>query len=175
MIEPARHLRLCGQTEYRDQGEPLLNRPGDAVLVHRGVSRSLLIACPDGCGEILMINLDPRTAKAWRMDTRGGGVTLYPSVWREGGCGSHFIVWRGRIIWCDRFEWGNVEPPYDSSLEHRILAVLKPDQFRSSDDLAAELDEITWEVSRGARRLAKSGFADQGTGARRDWFRRKQR
>lgn len=173
MIEPARFLRFCGEAEYRDSGEVLLSTPGDAVLIRRGVPRSLLIACPDGCGETLLINLDPRTTKAWRLDTRGGGVTLYPSVWRDGGCGSHFVVWRGRIIWCDRFELGNVEPPYDSSLEARLLEVLKSDHLRSSDELAAELDEITWEVSRAARKLVKRGIVDQGVGNQRDWFRRK--
>ncbi|WP_442869546.1 DUF6527 family protein [Bradyrhizobium sp. CCBAU 11386] len=32
--------------------------------------------------------------------------TLYPSFWRDGGCGSHFIIWRGQLLWCDRFEEG---------------------------------------------------------------------
>ncbi|PBB84544.1 DUF6527 family protein [Mesorhizobium sp. WSM3876] len=175
MSMPARVLRLRGEVEYRDQGEPLLKMPGDAVLVRRGVARSLLVACPDGCGERLVVNLDPRTAKAWRMDMRGGEVTLYPSVWRDGGCGSHFIVWRGRIIWCDRFEQGNVEPPYDAALEHRLYTALELGRLRSSEDLAIQLDEIPWEVSRAARRLVQKGFADAGTGIQRDWFRRKGR
>jgi hypothetical protein len=25
---------------------------------------------------------------------------LYPSVWRKGGCRSHFIMRKGRIRWC---------------------------------------------------------------------------
>lgn len=172
MSEPARRLRLCGETEHRAEGEAMLQTPGDAVLVRRGSPRALLMACPDGCGETLAVNLDPRTAKAWWMDTRGGGVTLYPSVWRDGGCGSHFVVWRGRIIWCERYERGNAEPPYEEALEQRVYTVLQPDRLASAHDLAAALDEIPWDVSRAARRLVQKGFAVAGDGSQRDWFRR---
>lgn len=175
MSKPARHLRLRGVAEYRDQGELLLEAAGDAVLVRRGVPRSLLVACPDGCGETLVVNLDPRTAKAWKLDERGDEITLYPSVWRDGGCGSHFIVWRGRIIWCDRFEDGNLEPPYDVTLEQKLHAALEFGKFRSSLELATHLDEIPWEVSRAGRRLVQKDLAEAGSGPQRDWFRRAER
>ena len=87
MKQPARALTIRGEAEYRDQVELVLKDPGDAALVRRGVLRSILICCPDGCGETLVVNLDPRAGKAWRIDTRGGGTTLYPSVWRDGGRG----------------------------------------------------------------------------------------
>ena len=86
MTAPARSLRLVGQAKYRDEAEALLNGPGDAALVVRGRARSVIMTCPDGCGETLVVNLDPRADKAWRLDMRGEGVTLYPSVWRDGGC-----------------------------------------------------------------------------------------
>ena len=104
MTEPARMVRLVGDAEYRDQAEASLSTPGDASMVFRSRPRSIVMACPDGCGETLVINLDSRADKAWRFDMRGEGLTLFPSVWREGGCESHFIVWRGHILWCDRFE-----------------------------------------------------------------------
>src|SRR3954470_19533554 len=100
----AREIRLCAEVEHRYDGDPLLRQPGDAVLVHRGRPRSLLIACPDGCGETLSINLDPRGGKAWRLYRKGSAISLSPSVWRDGGCESHFIVWRSRIIWCGPYE-----------------------------------------------------------------------
>lgn len=106
MTEPARMVRLVGDAEYRDQAEASLSTPGDASMVFRSRPRSIVMACPDGCGETLVINLDSRADKAWRFDMRGEGLTLFPSVWREGGCESHFIVWRGHILWCDRFEGG---------------------------------------------------------------------
>jgi hypothetical protein len=81
--------------------------------------------CPDGCGETLVVNLDPRAGKAWKLDMRTGKATLYPSVWRDGGCGSHFIVWRGDVLWCDRFEEGNVEPRGRHGIQHRHAHIVR--------------------------------------------------
>ncbi len=175
MTEPARTLRLCGRAEYRDQAEQLVKKPGDAALVYRGQLRSVLMKCPDGCGETLVVNLDPRAGKAWRLDMRGGDPTIYPSVWRDGGCRSHFIVWRGRILWCDRWEHGNVEPAYDAALEERIYRVVNDRQFRSAEDIASQVDEIPWEVLRAARRLVQRGYFESGVGQQRDWFRCRRR
>lgn len=171
MTKPARSVQLRGEAEYRDQGESLLQKPGDAVVVCRGALRSVLMSCPDGCGETLVVNLDPRAGKAWRLDTRGGNVTLFPSVWREGGCGSHFIVWRGKILWCDRFMDGNVEPAYDGVLlERRVLTALRKNSLRSTEEIAAELDEIAWEVMRAGHALVRRGLAVSGAHKQRDWF-----
>ena len=84
------------------------------------------------------------------------------------------IVWRGRIIWCDRYERDNVEPSYDAGLEERLYRVLALDGFRYVEDLATQLDEIPWEVSRAARRLIQRGFVEADAGPKRDWFRRRQ-
>ncbi|QTI78330.1 hypothetical protein IAI58_11570 [Roseomonas marmotae] len=160
MSHPARTLRLLGEAEYRDEAEARLGAAGDAVLVVRGRQRSLVIACPDGCGETLVVNLDRRAGKAWRIDMRGEGATLIPSVWREGGCGSHFIVWRGRIVWCERFTQGNIEPGYDPSLEPRVLAAMDPAEPRTAETIAATIDELIWDVNRAARRLADQGLVE---------------
>ena len=174
MVEPARAVQMRGEAEYRDQGEALISAPGDAVLIRRGPLRSFLMRCPDGCGETLVVNLDPRAGKAWRFDNRRGTPTLYPSVWREGGCQSHFIVWRGRIIWCGLFEKGNIEPEYDQSLEERLFAIAT-DQFQSDDLLAQQLDEITWDVSRAASRMVWKGILENGGLGKLNWFRKVKR
>ncbi len=93
-------------------------------------------------------------------------------MWLDGGCKSHFIIWRGHIIWCDRFEEGNVEPIYMADLETRVLAVLDLEVFEPYDRLASKLGEIPWEVSRAARHLVRRGLAEAGTGVARDSFRR---
>lgn len=172
VTQPARIVRLCGEAEYRDEGEKLLTEAGDAALIQRGRPRSILVKCPDGCGETLVINLDTRAGKAWRLDMRRGRPTLYPSVWRDGGCGSHFIVWSGHILWCDHFARGNVEPEYDEALEERLMSVLRREEFRSVEEIASELEEIPWEVSRAAHRLAQRGLVEAGRGIQRDSFRR---
>lgn len=171
MNRPARSIRLLGDAKHRDEGELLLRDPGDAIVIRRGVLRSLLIRCPDGCGETVVVNLDPRSGKAWRLDVRRGEPTLFPSVWREGGCASHFIVWRGKILWCDRFEEENSEPAYEAGLESRVLAVLREGQLRSAEDVAAELGEIPWEVMRVGRMLVRRGLAKSGAPRLKDAFR----
>lgn len=159
MTEPARMVRLVGDAEYRDQAEASLNTPGDASMVFRSRPRSIVMACPDGCGETLVINLDSRADKAWRFDMRGEGLTLFPSVWREGGCESHFIVWRGHILWCDRFEGGNREPPYNPEIEAAVLSAMDEVQPRNAVELADAIEELVWDVSRVANRLVGRGLA----------------
>ena len=175
MKKPAREVRLRAEVQHRHDGEALLRTPGDAVLVRRGQPRSLLIACPDGCGETLAVNLDPRAGPAWRMYGNDKAVSLSPSVWRQGGCESHFIVWRGRIIWCGRFEDENQEPAYDAALEAQVLAAMDISRFRSSHELADQLNEIPWDVSRAARNLVASGRAETGSGGQLDSFRKSAR
>src|SRR5580658_1838817 len=101
MSRRVNRLILKSDVTQRHEAEGLLSEPGAAVLVRRGVLRSIAIACPDGCGEHLTINLDPRAGPAWRYYGRGADVSLYPSIWRDSGCRSHFIVWRSHIYWCD--------------------------------------------------------------------------
>lgn len=159
MRAPARWLNLVGEAEYRDEAEAQLAKPGDAVLVVRGRTRSVVMACPDGCGETLVVNIDPRAGKAWRIDTRGEGLTLYPSVWRDGGCESHFIVWRGFLIWCDRLTVGNSEPRYDPSIEESVLSAMDVSTPLTAAAIADAIDEIVWDVNRAANRLVHRGLA----------------
>src|SRR5437016_13100531 len=97
-------IMLRGKTETRDSASPLLSKGGDAVIVERGKPRLLVIRCPCGCGDDLLINLDRRAGAAWRYYQNRWGLTLYPSYWRDSACGSHFIVWNNRIYWCYGWE-----------------------------------------------------------------------
>lgn len=100
--DKATRIRHRGATAYRDEANELLERPGDTVLVERGVPRSLVMRCPDGCGETLTINLDRRAGKTWRLNTeKNATLSLYPSVWKADGCRSHFVVRHSGIIWCE--------------------------------------------------------------------------
>ena len=159
MIEPARKVRMVDDAEYRDVAEALLNAPGDASLVFRARPRSIVMACPDGCGETLVINLDSRANKAWRYDMRGGGLTLYPSVWRVGGCQSHFIVWRGHILWCDRFDKGNREPDYNPEIEVLVLEAMDLVDPRGAVEIADAIGDLVWDANRAANRLVGRGLA----------------
>lgn len=117
------------------------------------------MACPDGCGSLLTVNLDPRAGKAWRLYARDK-VSLYPSVWRDGGCAAHFVLWKDRILWCDGNYDGDHSPRYDTSLETKVLARLSKTP-RSANEVADELDEIPWEVDRALSALVRARRAEK--------------
>ncbi len=71
------------------------------VVVHNETRYWTLFRCPSGCGDIISLSLRPEHNPSWsvRTDVKGR-PTLYPSVWRNTGCLSHFWLESGRIIWC---------------------------------------------------------------------------
>jgi hypothetical protein len=171
-MTPARKLQLLGSAAYRDEAETMLAAPGDAALVERGILRSLIMRCPDGCGETLVVNLDPRAGKAWRLYRRREAVSIYPSVWRDGGCESHFIIWKDRILWCEPFEEGNEEPDYDPAIEPLVLDVLPVNRFIDPVTIAQQLDLIVWDAGKALRRLVARGEAREGVDSLKGSFQR---
>ena len=154
----ARRIRHKGTVESRHDADVLLEMPGDIVVVLRGVARSVVIACPDGCGSKLTINLDPRAGKAWRAYHREEGFTLYPSIWRDSGCGAHFIVWRDAILWCspDRFD-GDV-PSFNAEVTEQVWHSLSAGA-RTEIEIAGAIDAVPWDVRRHLDQLIENGRA----------------
>src|SRR6266478_332599 len=98
-------FRLLRVVPTRGEASAYLKAPGDAVIVERGRPRLLMLSCPCGCGEELPINLDARAGPAWRLyRNRRTGMSLFPSVWRESGCESHFVVWGDKIFLFGQYE-----------------------------------------------------------------------
>jgi hypothetical protein len=145
-----------GKVKRRDLGAPLLSAPGDAILVERGKPRLLILRCPCGCGDDLLINLDKRVGPAWHYYRNRSGLTLYPSYWRDDGCSSHFIVWNNHIYWC--YGWESDES-YDWSVsadtEEAVFRLLPKDHFVKYEDVAEQLGLIPWEVLQACRQLVR--------------------
>ena len=56
--------------------------------------------CPCGCGAPRSVNLMRSLRPFWDLEVDEGDlVSLYPSVWVEGQCASHFWVVRSHVIW----------------------------------------------------------------------------
>ncbi len=144
---------------------------GDLAIVKRGVPRSVVMRCPDGCGETITLNLDPRTDKAWRVYKTRKGLTLFPSVWRDTGCKSHFVLWDDILYWANWFDMKS-DALEDEQLEERILGVLKPDALTGFIELADALGEIPWAVLDACNRLVRAKKAEEGPGSLRTSFRR---
>lgn len=175
-MKSEKKVRLRAVVSSRTEASNYLKSAGDAVLVNRGLPRLLLLACPCGCGEQLPINLDHRAGPAWRLYRgRNDALTLYPSVWRESGCESHFIIWRDQIFLFDDAE-DNLD---DSSQSDEALpnheAVLEriPNTgMISFFDIAEGLGAVPWDVLRLCRQLVRSGRAREGKGNERGSFGR---
>jgi hypothetical protein len=170
MTPRATHLRIMAKVSHRYEADALLSGPGSAVVVERGLPRSLVMPCPDGCGDVLTINLDPRSGPAWRLYRERRGVSLYPSVWRESGCESHFIVWRSSIYWCGPDGDSELDDQ-NNELEERVATVLTH-SFVPYTEIAEELSEIPWSVLVACERLAARGVAERGKGKQRGAFRK---
>jgi len=155
----------------------LLQAPGDAVLIERGVPRWLIIKCPCGCGDEIPVNLDKRAGKAWRLYRNHAGVTLFPSVWRDTGCEAHFIIWRDRIVtFGGRLSSDNLPgPSLDlTELARRSLAAWPTGIYASYVDVADQLGEIPWDVQEACFKLVAAGLMVEGKGTARGTFRKVQ-
>lgn len=166
-------LKFRGKVESRDAAIALLAKSGDAVLVERGKPRLLILRCPCGCGDDLIINLDRRAGAAWHFYQNRKGITLFPSYWRDDRCGSHFILWSSHVYWCRGWEsdesnsW-QVSP----EMEEMVYSALPDEWFLSYESLAEQLNIIPWEVLQACRQLAKQGKAIADKWPRRGMYRR---
>jgi hypothetical protein len=71
------------------------------VVQEDGFQEQAAMICPCGCGSVLHMNLLPDERPCWEVIQHGDGTTsLYPSVWRQKDCKSHFWFRRGRVQWC---------------------------------------------------------------------------
>lgn len=161
--------RVLGTAErYADAASALVN-PGDCVLVERaGQHRQFVMACPDGCGEILSVNLDPRSGPAWRVYNRKGKWSLFPSVDRTTGCQSHFILWNGRVCWADGSDDGAEDAA--ARLGKTVLAHLRQLHTVSYVQLADVMGELPWDVLSACRALVRQDLLTEGSGKRRGTF-----
>lgn len=173
----ARLLRFQGTVTTRGEASVHLKSPGDAVLVERGRPRLLLLSCPCGCGEVFPINLDSRAGPAWRLYVNGrAGRSLFPSVWRESGCMSHFVIWHDRIFLFGQYEDDLDTSPQADETTQLIDAVrerLSKTELISFSEIAEALDAVPWDVLMVCRRLVRVKFAHEGKGKQRGWFGRR--
>lgn len=172
----ATQYRVLGTVERYSEALGRLKSAGDvAIVVRQDRQRQLVMRCPDGCGDVLSINLDPESGPAWRLYRRRGSWSLFPSIDRSTGCLSHFILSRGRILWIDWDSYCSSE--HDAEFEERrqrIMSLLVSRERASFVELADELDEVPWDVLDACRRLVRDKTLEEGWGKERGtfWMRR---
>lgn len=168
MKKKANRIAFKGEVTHRHEADEVLKASGETVLIRRGVLRCMVMSCPDGCGELLTINLDGRAGKAWRYYSDGADLSLYPSVWRDSGCKSHFILWRSRIYWCDFGD--ELEVPM-AEVVARVRQELGT-TLESYSAIAERLNLVPWAVLSACGQLSRQGVAVEGRDRLRGHFMR---
>lgn len=57
--------------------------------------------CPDGCGDMVALNLSKSRRPAWGIKLDWfSRVTVQPSIHEKSGCRSHYWIQSGKLIWC---------------------------------------------------------------------------
>lgn len=82
---------------------PKALRPMIIYLVgEKGYEWAAALLCPCGCGDVIQLNLLVDSSRpTWTvLREKNGNATIIPSVWRNSGCKSHFIIREGGLRWC---------------------------------------------------------------------------
>ena len=95
-----KHFATYYTAKTSAEARDILERGDNLVLVRRGIARSVWLRCPCDCGAVLSINVDPRIRRHWKIREKDGRITLLPSIWRESGCKTHFILWNNDVLMC---------------------------------------------------------------------------
>jgi len=60
-----------------------------------------LFNCPCGCNEKIYTKFIEGSKPRWSYELHDDKtISLFPSIWRNKGCKSHFFIERGRVDWC---------------------------------------------------------------------------
>lgn len=153
-------VRNLGTAARYSEAMERIKQPGDYVLVLRGTPRGIVMSCPDGCGEHVIINLDRQGGPAWRRYTCGDKLSIFPSVWRDSGCRAHFIIVRDRIYWCGA-DGAGAAVHVDESLVSTVLKHLNHVTPVHYEAIAASLGAIPWEVVWACAALQRAGLASE--------------
>lgn len=162
-------VRNLGTAARYSEAMERLKQPGDYVLVVRSTPRGIVMSCPDGCGEHVIINLDRQGGPAWRRYTLGGKLSIYPSVWRDSGCRAHFIIVRDRIYWCDS-DGAGTPAHVEESLVFAVREHLNHVAPLHYEAVAASLGAIPWEVAWACTTLERAGLVSE---SKRGYFIRR--
>lgn len=169
-------LRLQPDARYICEGLACIRKPGDAVVIKRSRARSLLLHCPCGCGDAYPVNLDARVGPAWhlRRSAAPNSISLYPSVWRESDCESHFIIWKSNIYIFEEFMNDETFPHEVDDAKRLQTAILRlADADGSVDpDAATEVtDADPWDIVAVCESLVQQGVLAKATYGKRHYLR----
>jgi len=95
--------RLDFKYRYMQEWPDISAIPERTVIIvgSKEKTKWALLKCPCGCQDVLNLSLMKSVSPNWRtIIDKTERITLEPSLWKNGGCRSHFFIRRGKIIWC---------------------------------------------------------------------------
>jgi len=100
----ARSYHRVENVRTRSEAVKLVETTGGiACVIANHKPKALVLKCPDGCGEMLTVNLLAGSERAWRLRfDRDDNISLFPSVKRTNGCRSHFVLIRNCAYLIDK-------------------------------------------------------------------------
>ena len=114
------------QTRRADELPDVIDKGSIYLIGERGNLWFGALLCPCGCGDTIQLNFLEDASPRWTVKEHWNGmVTLQPSVWRQKGCGAHFFVRAGKVLWCctvdrsTRREFKRSQGLFDSSTNPR--------------------------------------------------------
>ncbi len=95
----------------------MLARTRGLVLVQSGSDyKWLLMWCPCECGRVRRISVSAKIRPTWRLEmSKGGSVSLYPSIHLQEECRAHFILRNNRALVLSAVGDRNGAPPMENS------------------------------------------------------------
>lgn len=95
-LAPVRRWRV-----ERIPDEPAALQPRVLYLVGEHEPWVAVFQCPCGCKKSIWLNLLKEHRPRWKVATSQNGFpTVSPSINRQVGCRSHFLLISGKIKWC---------------------------------------------------------------------------
>lgn len=89
------------KVDYVDELPRRLDPTKLYVIREKSLLLQASMNCPDGCGTVINLNLLSDDHPCWKLHIdQAGAPTLSPSVWRREGCGAHYFLRAGKVVWC---------------------------------------------------------------------------
>lgn len=71
------------------------------IVIYEGEPYWALFKCPCGCNTVISLPMTKDKYPNWTIEvSKNNRPTLFPSVWQNKGCKSHFWVKNGLVVWC---------------------------------------------------------------------------
>ncbi|OCW93950.1 hypothetical protein A9168_09555 [Macellibacteroides sp. HH-ZS] len=103
-------LSICNEEAFfksiivtdKTPNEDSLKENDFVEVVYRNQSYWAIFICPCGCKNVITLPLQKYHNPHWQLEhSTDNKPTLYPSIWQNNGCLSHFWIKNGKIEWCN--------------------------------------------------------------------------